>query len=118
VEDASVGINDELIVASNFLFGESVGNWASEYSPISGSHGDGWGTDPTWAESTYAGWGDPENTDANLAIQYEDFYSDAADGNSPEKADYIAVIEQIYDDRGLTPPEGNLTADEITALYQ
>ncbi|MBL4788089.1 MAG: hypothetical protein JKY60_03245, partial [Kordiimonadaceae bacterium] len=58
VENASDGINNELVVASNFTFGGDDAYWAAGYIPISGQHGTSWGTGGldaqgrTWSENT------------------------------------------------------------------
>jgi len=106
VEDASTGINDELIVASNFTFGGSDSNWAGDYVPISSQHGTSWGTDglnadgQTWAEDTYSNWS--EMDDATLVAQHQ-FNLDglAGGGNDDLYTDYIAVSGEILTERGI-----------------
>jgi Flp pilus assembly pilin Flp len=122
VEDASVGINDELVVASNFTFGGSDANWASGYSPLSGQHGDIWsgnGVDDegrTWAENTYDNWS--VLSDEELVSMYNQDYLTATTTYDPTRADYVAVQETILTERGIPIPDGNRTAADIRANYE
>ena len=108
VEDASTGINDELIVASNFTFGGDGGNggsWASGYVPLSSQHGDTWngtGVDAegrNWTESTYDSWSTLSDND--LMDMYAVTQAQASSSSDPLFQDYIAVQEQIMTDRGI-----------------
>ena len=106
VEDASEGINDELIV-SNFTFGGNDANWASDYIPLSGQHGDTWSGDGvddegrTWAENTYDGWS--ALSDDELMTMYVNTQITASSSSDPLYDDYIAVQEQILTERGISP---------------
>jgi Flp pilus assembly pilin Flp len=122
VEDASVGINDELVVASNFTFGGNDANWASDYIPLSGQHGNTWSGDGvddegrTWVENTYDNWS--ALGDEQLVAMYTEDYNTATTSYDPTRADYVAVQETILTERGIDIPDGNRTAAEIRASYE
>ena len=122
VEDASVGVNDELIVASNFTFGGDDANWASGYLPLSEQHGDTWSGDGvddegrTWAENTYDNWS--VLSDEELVSKYNEDYSTATSTIDPTRADYVAVQETIMNDRGIPIPDGNLSAADIRTGWE
>jgi len=122
VESASVGIDDELVVASNFTFGGDDENWASGYIPLSPLHGQSWGDNGldnegrTWAENTYDGWSNV--SDADLVSMYNADYASATTNNDPTRADYVAAQETILTERGISIPNGNLTAAEIRTGYE
>ncbi len=106
VEDASQGINEELIVASNFTFGGDT-NWAGDYIPISAQHGASWGDGGldnegrTWAENTYDNWSALD--DATLIGQHQANLAGLAGGSNDDLyTDYIAVSGQILTERGIS----------------
>ena len=48
---------------------------------------------------------------------YNADYAQASTGNDATRADYIQIQEQIIQDRGLSIPDGNMTADQVRSLY-
>ena len=118
----STGLNDVAGDTSGIMEGEiistsfdALADFVSSYSPLSSSHGPGWGTDPTWVEDTYSNWS--ALSDDDIAAIYTADYASAVGGGDPIRADYIAVQEQIMTDRGIDIPDGNLTAAQIAELY-
>ncbi|MBL4874846.1 MAG: hypothetical protein JKY41_16080 [Rhodobacteraceae bacterium] len=110
MENASDGINNELVVASNFTFGGDDAYWAAGYIPISGQHGTSWGTGGldaqgrTWSENTYDNWSNV--SDADLVAMYTADYNNATTSYDPTRADYVAVQETLLTERGIPIPSG------------
>ena len=129
VENLSGDVAGELAEVEpgdNFFAGlaASAGIDWSAYSPVAGTHGtDTWGYDSegqTWAENTYSGWS--ELDDATITSMYNEQYAIAMTGNTGsefhrQRADYVTVTEQIMTDRGMAVPEGNVSAEDIRAMY-
>ncbi|MEM9754574.1 MAG: hypothetical protein AAF914_01200 [Pseudomonadota bacterium] len=109
----------------NFFTSLNGVDW-SGYLPVASTHGASWGNGGldaegrTWAENTYDGWS--QLGDGELVAMYNEQYAIAITGNTGsefhrQRADYISVTEQILTERGIDTPDGNLTAEEIRALY-
>lgn len=74
----------------------------------------------TWAEKTHARWSG--FSDTRLWNMYGRYYTSAVRGLSDSqyhrrRADYVAIIEDIFRIRDIATPEENLSAAEIRALY-
>lgn len=126
VEDLSYGISNELTLQAEFTSASVGVDWGS-YANLANQHGASWGTDAegrNWAESTYAGWSDPNIlSDAALQTQYAANYAYATTQPAHSQAtrtyaDYAAVQEQIMIDRGLEIPAGNQSAAEVRARFE
>ena len=93
------------------------------YEAVYSGHGDEWGNGGldsdgrNWAQAAYDAYADMD--DQALQDYYAASYAAATDEVSPSaaSADHVAVIEHVMQERGLTTPDGNLTADEVRALH-
>lgn len=129
ISDLSGDISGQLVsqeIITEFTSASVGMDWGS-YDNLANQHGASWGTDAegrNWAESTYAGWSDPNIlSDADLQTQYAANYEYATTQSASSQAtrtyaDYAAVQEQIMIDRGLEIPAGNQSAAEVRARFE
>ena len=74
-----------------------------------------------WAQDTYGNWS--ELDDPTIMAMHAEQYAFASSGGpgqefNAQRADYITVTEQIMTERGINIPNGNMTAEELRAIYE
>lgn len=108
----------------SYAFTQTTVDWGA-YASVANSHAQGvWGPDAEgrhWAENTYDSWSQLD--DSTITSMYNDHYATAITGNTGseyhrQRADYLAVSQQIMDERGIDRPSGNMSADEVRVLYE
>ncbi len=74
-----------------------------------------------WAQDTYGNWSQLDDT--TVMAMYTEQYGIASSGGPgsefhAQRADYITVTEQILNERDIDIPDGNMTAEELRAIYE
>jgi len=99
-----------------------------EYTAFAGTYGADWENGGVnsdglnWAQAAYDSYA---SLDSETLLNNYDYHYEVATTGDPltnatdaESVDHVAVLERMLTDRGFSMPDGNMTADEVRALYE